>query len=273
MNRVALALGVVVLAWSTVGHAEFSSDLDKLWDYGKPAESEARFRAERARWPAGSREALETDTQIARALGLQQRYDEAHALLDRVARRVPNVSARIDVRQQLERGRVFNSSGKPAQAFVYFVEAEARARDDPEPGAEFYRIDALHMLAIAAPESARVAWNRKALQAAEAATEPRARGWRASILNNLGFSLLDNGDANAALDAWRQALALREASGDVGRTREARWAVARGLRATGQLDEAERMQRQLAAELQRAGESDADAVEELAEIAKARGAR
>jgi hypothetical protein len=29
----------------------FSTALDGRWDYGKPAESEARFRAELARWP------------------------------------------------------------------------------------------------------------------------------------------------------------------------------------------------------------------------------
>ena len=39
---------------------DFSAQLDKLWNYGKPAESQVRFRAELARYPAGSREALET---------------------------------------------------------------------------------------------------------------------------------------------------------------------------------------------------------------------
>ena len=44
--------------------ADFSERLDKLWEFSKPAESEQRFRAELAKYPAGSREALETSTQI-----------------------------------------------------------------------------------------------------------------------------------------------------------------------------------------------------------------
>jgi hypothetical protein len=155
----------------------------------------------------------------------------------------------------------------------WFLHALDRTADDRAPGAEYYRIDALHMLGIAAPSSERTAWNTKALAAADTATDPRARGWRASLLNNLGWSLLDQGNAPAALFTWQQALVAREASGDVARTRAAKWTVARGLRANGRLDEAERMQRQLAAELERAGETDPYVAEELAEIAKAKAGR
>jgi len=56
-------------------------------------------------------------------------------------------------------------------------------------------------------------------------------------------------------------------------SRIARWTVARGLRANGRLDEAERLQREIAAELGREGKTDPDVQEELAEIAKAKAAR
>ena len=264
---------LLALALAGPAQALTSAEIDAAWNFDDPAASERRFRAERARWSDGSREALEIDTQVARTLGLQKRYDEASALLDAVARTLPNVSARVDVRCFLERGRVYNSSGAAAQALPYFTGAAERAAADREPDAAYYRIDALHMMGIAAPASARTSWNRQALAAVDAATEPRARGWRASILNNLGWSLLDDGDATAALDAWQRALVAREATGNVALTRIARWTVARGLRANGRLDEAERVQRELAAELAREGKTDPDVQEELAEIAKAKAAR
>jgi electron transport complex protein RnfB len=62
-----------------------------------------------------SREALEIDTQIARALGLQRRFDAAHATLDAVSPGLAAVDPRVRVRYLLERGRAYNSSGAPTR--------------------------------------------------------------------------------------------------------------------------------------------------------------
>ena len=61
-------------------------DFDSLWNYNKPAETEAKFRqllpmAEESGDPAYL---AELKTQIARTLGLQQKFDQAHTLLDSV---------------------------------------------------------------------------------------------------------------------------------------------------------------------------------------------
>ncbi|HET7033834.1 MAG TPA: tetratricopeptide repeat protein, partial [Casimicrobiaceae bacterium] len=127
------------------------------------------------------------------------------------------------------------------------------------------------MLGIAAPEAERLAWNLKALALAEAATDARARGWRASLYHNIGWTYFDAGDAAKALDFWRKALALRETMGNADRTRVAKWTVARGLRAVGRLDDAEAIQKALVVELDAIGEPDGYVYEELAEIALARG--
>ena len=58
-------LFALLAAWMTAGPA-MAIDVNTMWEFSKPAESETRFRAELARQPAGSREALETMTQIAR---------------------------------------------------------------------------------------------------------------------------------------------------------------------------------------------------------------
>jgi tetratricopeptide (TPR) repeat protein len=251
--------------------ADYSEILDRQWDFDAPGTSEGRFRAEQARHPAGSRGALEASTQVARALGLQRKFAEADRVLDAVEPSLVQAPARVRVRYLLERGRVRNSSGDRTAAVPLFEAALAASGDDHLPGAGYYRIDALHMLGIAAPADAALAWNLKALDEAEKANDARSRGWRASLLNNLGWTMHERGDYAEALGYWQRALALREAEGDVEKTRIARWMVARGLRSLGRLDEAEAIQRALASELEAAGAPDGYVFEELAEIAIARG--
>jgi len=181
--------------------------------------------------------------------------------------------ARVRVRYLLERGRRDNSSQRATQAIAWFEQALAASDDDTLAGAAYYRVDALHMLAIASPAEQQIEWHKRAIAAAASADDARTRGWRASLLHNLGWTLHDRGDYAAALDCWRQALGAREAAHDVPRTRVARWTVARGLRSLGRLDEAEAMQRALAEELQAANSPDGYVFEELAEIALARGDR
>ena len=252
---------------------DYSERLDALWSFADSVASEARFRAESLRHAPGSREAAEASTQIARAQGLQRNFAAADATLDGVAHTLDAQPARVRVRYLLERGRRDNSSGRTAEAMTWFEQALAASERDTLPGAAYYRVDALHMLAIAAPQAQSLEWHRQALAAANAASDARTRGWRASLLNNLGWTLHDRSDYAAALDCWREALAAREAMGDVGRIRIARWTVARGLRSLGRLDEAESMQRALASELASAGTPDGYVFEELAEIALARGDR
>jgi tetratricopeptide (TPR) repeat protein len=249
---------------------DFSAELDALWSFDKPAESEARFRTELARYPAGSREALEVTTQIARTQGLRRQFAEANATLDTVAPKLDTAPARVRVRYLLERGRARNSSGDQAGAVPLFKEAVAQAERDPLPGADFYRVDALHMLGIAAPAAERLDWNLKALAAAEAASTARARGWAASLDNNIGWTYFEAGDPATALTYWKKALPLREAAGNKSTIRIAKWTIARGYRAVGKLDDAEAIQRALMAETERDNEPDGYVYEELAEIAVAR---
>ena len=269
--RVLAAWTLVMAAAAGAQVADFSATLDALWDYGAPGASAQRFRAERERHPAGSREALEASTQLARALGLQRQFTAADAVLDDVETRLASVPARVRVRYLLERGRVRNSAGEPARAVPFFEAALRATNDDALPDATFYRIDALHMLGLADVPERRTAWDEQALAAAERASESRARGWRGSLLHNLGWEAHDAGRYGQALDYWQRALAAREAAGDAARIHVARWTVARGLRSLGRFDEAWSMQQALAAEGERAGRADGYVYEELAEIALARG--
>ena len=105
------------------------------------------------------------------------------------------------------------------------------------------------MVALVAPPEDQPRLTEEALAVARAASEPAARNWDASLLNNLGMVHADNEDWPAALATFEEALAARERIGDVGTIRVARWMVGWSLRNLGRTDEALAVQRSLKAEL------------------------
>jgi tetratricopeptide (TPR) repeat protein len=126
------------------------------------------------------------------------------------------------------------------------------------------------MVAIVAPASEQEPLNRQALALAAAADDPRARDWRASLLNNLGWALFDRGDVADALGVFEDALAARIVQGKPAEIQIARWCVGRALRELGRFDEALAIQQALAAEHAAAGTPDPFVLEELAELESAR---
>jgi len=240
-------------------------EFNDLWDYNDPAGSEARFRALLAGpdAPAEAGDRLQLLTQIARALGLQRRFAEGHRLLDEVAAQMQGGDL-VEVRCLLERGRLFNSARQPEQSVPLFLQAAELAQ---AIGADFYAVDALHMLGIAAPQPERLGWNRKAIARAEGSQQARARGWLASLYNNTGWALFDEGQYGEALALFERALVLREEKGDAGPIRVARWCIARTQRALGRLDEALAILRALEA----SGESDGFTEEEIGECLLVQG--
>ena len=115
--------------------------------------------------------------------------------------------------------------------------------DDP-PGSErrfrellpYYAVDAAHMLAIVSSGEEQLDWNRRGLAMAAGSDDPRARGWKGSLYNNLGWTHHE-----------------------------------RGLRSLGRVEDALRMQRELQAELERSGEKDQHVVEMIAACLTALG--
>jgi tetratricopeptide (TPR) repeat protein len=185
-------------------------------------------------------------TQAARALGLAGRFEEATTVLADIPTSDPEVAVRV----LLERGRVLNSGGAPGDARPVFEAAFAAAA---QSGFEHLAIDALHMVAIVAPASEQVSLNSRALELAAAGSDPRAQQWRASLLNNLGWTRFDAGEFGAALALFEEALVERERQGKDAETGVARWCVARTYRALGRLEEALAAQRALAAWLSERG--------------------
>lgn len=231
-----------------------AEQLRDLWDFADPAGSEQRFRDLAGRAPEPVR--THALTQVARALGLQERYDDGHAVLDALDAGDPEAR----VRRDLERGRLLRSSGDEATARAHFEDAATAARG---AGLEELEVDALHMVALVAAPADRLTAHEAALARARGASDRAARDWDASLLNNIGMTHADAGDHAAALAAFEDALAARERIGDASRTRVARWMVGWSLRHLGRTDEARELQLALKAELESAGEHDPYVDEEL----------
>ncbi|WP_194410731.1 hypothetical protein [Microbacterium cremeum] len=186
--------------------------LDELWDFSDAAGSEARLREAREE-QTDAEDRAELDTQVARALGLQERFAEAHAILDRVDVSHDALAARA----ALERGRLHNSAGDHERAVAYFlaaVDAASRA------GHVFLQVDALHMLAIAEPEQGEE-WTDAGLAALEGVDDPRTLRWRVSLHNNAGWRLFDEGRVDEAVASFE---AARDAATRWGTPQQVQWA-------------------------------------------------
>jgi tetratricopeptide (TPR) repeat protein len=228
-------------------------DIDALWNYRDPAATEAAFRALLPAAHAPGREAhlAELLTQIARTQGLQQQYAQAHATLDEADARIAAAGTSAPqmtearVRSLLERGRTFNSSGKPETSLALFEQALELAQ---AAGLENRAVDAAHMLGIAARGDAAIAWNERAMAMAEAARDPAARGWLGALYNNLGWIYYGLGRYGEALLLFEKDTRYRTEKGRPFEAGIARWSAAKTLRALGRVDEALAVQRELLVE-------------------------
>lgn len=245
-----------------------AEEIDALWDYDRPQESEQRFRVllDQAAGNAGIR--AEITTQIARAMGLQQRFEDAHRTLDDIEPLPGDHASRLRARYLLERGRVLNSSGDQAAALPLFIHALGVAL---AAGEAFYAVDAVHMIAIVRAGEESLGWNRRGLAMVDAGADTRLRRWRGSLYNNMGWVHHDRGEYDDALRCFEQALQARETQGDEGLIRIARWCVARGLRSVGRVGEALAIQQALLAEHRRRGTDAGEVYEEIVACLEALG--
>ena len=207
--------------------------LRPLWDFDDFDASETRFREqlEREESDAGRAEVL---SQLARVQGLRGDFEAAARLLDQAAPLAGSTPV-ANVRLELERGRMFRSSGDLEAAFPLFKSAFERACE----AGEFYLAgDAAHMCAIAVTDrDVMEEWTQRGLDLGD--READAAYWAGPLLNNLGWHYYEAGDYPAALDAFERALTARER--EPSRQYEieiARYAVGKTLRAIGRVEEA-----------------------------------
>jgi tetratricopeptide (TPR) repeat protein len=243
--------------------------LDALWDFDDPAGSEHRFAEHLAEArKVGAGDVAETLTQIARAQGLQHRFDDADRTLDQAEDALGKADTRGRIRLLLERGRVANTAGREGRGADDFIHAWELARSARE---DALAVDAAHMLGIVEAPDRAWEWNERAMALARTSPDPAARRWVASVANNMGWARHEACAFDEALELFTVALVERERQGDPTRTRVARWCVARCLRSLGRTEEALAGQQALAAELEAVGETDEFVSEEIAECLRELG--
>jgi tetratricopeptide (TPR) repeat protein len=234
--------------------------LRPLWDFDDLDGSEQRFQQqfEQGNSDAGRAEVL---TQLARVQGLRSEFDECARLLDE-AEALAGSSPVAKIRIELERGRMFRSSGDLEAALPLFQSAFTRACNENE---YYLAGDAAHMCAIAVTDrDAMEDWTQRGLELGR--RESEAAYWAGPLLNNLGWAYYDTGDYERALELFQRALAARE------RDREnenaiawARYGVGQTLRMLERAEEAIAMLEQAVAWAERSGTPEPSFHEELAE--------
>lgn len=244
--------------------------LDELWDFGDPAASERRFLAlrQRAEHEDGGAHLAELLTQVARAQGLQRRFDDADATLAEAEAALLPSDARGSARLLLERGRVANTADREGRGAAQFREAWERARNS---GEDALAVDAAHMLGIVEPAEEARHWNERAMELARSSDDPAARRWIGSLANNMGWARQGAGDDEGAIALFELSRDAFLADGREDRARIARWSIARCLRSRGDLEAALTEQQALHAELEALEEPDGYVFEEIAECLLALG--
>ncbi|HSN21067.1 MAG TPA: hypothetical protein VLS49_10325 [Usitatibacter sp.] len=230
--RRAARLAALLFAAASLG--ALAADIDALWEFGDPAASEARFRAQLA--SAGGDERLELLTQVARTYSLRGRFDEADRVLDGVERELARAGPRPRIRYLLERGRTRNSAHEVERARTLFLDAWDAARAAREEG---LAVDAAHMVAITWSETERgLAWNRRGLALARASRDAKARALVPAMLNNSAWDLQALGRRQEALGVFEEAEREWSRRGRARETAIARWSVAYCLRTLGRVGDA-----------------------------------
>ena len=206
-------------------------DLDTLWEFDDPAESERRFAALLPRAQDENDGALHArfSRSSPAPQGLQRRFDEARRTLVDAERELRSGDARGHVRILLERGRLDRAENARGWAARHSVEAWDFARAGGEDG-----------LAVDAGPHARdrraaddgVAWNERAMELARSSADPAARRWVGSLASNMGWARHDAGDFDGAIALFELARDEWLADGRVDRARIARWSIARCPRAS-----------------------------------------
>jgi tetratricopeptide (TPR) repeat protein len=172
--------------------------LRPLWDFDDLDASERRFHAQLEQETSDPRRA-EVMTQLARAEGLRGSFARCRQTLDE-AEALAGDDAAAHIRLELERGRMFRSSGDLESAFPLFRAAFERAVD---AGERYLAGDAAHMCALAAGAvELQEDWTRRGLVDGDPY-------WAGPLYNNLGWVYFEAGNFTRALELFELALDAR----------------------------------------------------------------
>jgi len=244
-------------------------DFDKLWDYNAPEETEKKFREilpelkDHKDFEYQSAY-LQLQTQIARTLGLQMKFDEAHTLLDEIDPLLNDEFYVAKIRYLLERGRTFRSSKQVERSCDLFIKAYELAVKHNEDN---LAVDAAHMMGIIEPFEEAQRWNELAMEIAEKSNDKKAKKWLGPLYNNTAWNYHDNNDFNEALELFEKNVVWHTERNSKQELIIAKWSVARALRSLDKINKAIKLQLELIDEIEEKGlDDDGYVFEELGEL-------
>jgi len=200
-------------------------------------------------------------TQLARVAIWRDRPDQAERLLEEADSLVGETGV-ARARVLLERGRIERRASGDAAALSLFEQAYEAALAARQ---HFIAADAAHSCALAGDM---IAWTNRGLELAE--RFEAARYWRGTLLLNLGDWQWDHGEPAESLATFEAAVEAREQeSRNPSLTAEARYGVARALRALGRPLEAVPLLEQVVRWVEETGFEQPEAREYRKELAAA----
>ncbi len=216
-------------------------NFDELF-YGDPVEIEQRLEALVPLAEARGEHSLLAQilSQLALSQAMQKKFEQAHSTLDRATALTPAGDLLAAARVTLERGRVHHQSGNSAAALPFFHESYELALRGNHPA---HTTNAAHMIAIVVEDPAeKIEWNHRALELAQASSDPKARAWIGPLYNNLARSQIDAQDYAGALLSYTACQAIAEERNEVLIVRGAIWGRALANRCLGEYEIARRFQ-------------------------------
>jgi len=200
-------------------------------------------------------------TQLARVAIWRDRPDQAERLLEEADSLVGETGV-ARARVLLERGRIERRASGDAAALSLFEQAYEAALAARQ---HFIAADAAHSFALAGDM---IAWTNRGLELAD--RFEAARYWRGTLLLNLGDWQWDHGEPAESLATFEAAVEAREQeSRNPSLTAEARYGVARALRALGRPLEAVPLLEQVVRWVEETGFEQPEAREYRKELAAA----
>ncbi len=242
-------------------------DFSKYWQYQDPAATHRELDKLLEETPLDDKLVrAEILTQMARARGLQQRFEDGEKYLMRALKLIgKNDKSRAYMRYLLEYGRLRNTAGDAKAARISFLTVWDKARQYNYP---FLAVDAAHMMAIVEEPDKQLGWSEKAIEYIESSENKRVSGWLGPLYNNTAWTYHDLGQYDKAMNLFEKGLEFRKSRNDTMGVLIAEWTIARCYRSLNQIDKAKKLQLKLEKEfIDYTGKPYGYVYEELMEIA------
>lgn len=234
-----------------------------FWNFDDPVATEVVFRDLLAN-TSDAVDRIVVSTQIARALGLQGKFDDGMRLIDSLT----DVDHTTLAWRSIEMGRLHRSKGETEPAMANFIlamtQSDQEDEENSDPVLESLHFDAMHMYALVLPLADQIEFSKEALGKVAHSANPLVRRWSVTFLNNLGMAYSEAGDWQSAYACFLDAQGDARTSGDPAKIFPARYMVGWALRNLGRTEQSLAHMTELHADILAAGRSDKYVAAELA---------